>query len=74
MVEKFKPYVLPTATARDLAKHRQNLIDALAEWDKLEECGVQCQKDRAEFTDEIARIDKVLNGFGPANSLGDGTR
>jgi predicted RNA-binding protein with PIN domain len=74
MVEKFKPYTLPREKATELAKHRQNLIDALAEYDKLEECGVDCQRDRAEFENEIERIDKVLGGFGPAPVIKDGTR
>lgn len=74
MVEKFKPYTLPRDKATELAQHRQNLLDSLQEYDKLQECGVDCRKDRAEFEDEIARIDKVLGGFAPKPITQDGTR
>jgi hypothetical protein len=69
MVEKLKPYRLPTKDTNELAQHRQNLVDGLAEIDKAEECGIECQELRAKYHDAIARIDTTVNNFGSSSKF-----
>lgn len=74
MVEKIKPYQLPRDKSIGLAQHRANLVVALGDLAKLEDCGAECQISRAEIEGEMARIDNLLGGFAPAAPINDGTK
>jgi hypothetical protein len=64
MVEKYKPTVLSRERINELQQHRRNLTDALAEIEKLEECGEDCQQMRADLQGQSERIDTLLANFG----------
>lgn len=65
-----KPFSLPPETIAELQQNQRDLSGILNEFDKAEECGVDCQLMRQLHSQASDRIGKILNNYGP-NPIGN---
>jgi chaperone required for assembly of F1-ATPase len=65
MAEKFKPYRLPNELLAELRQERKNLVEGMKEIEAAEDCGIDCAIHREQYGQTIARIDKLIENFGP---------
>ena len=54
---------LPADQVAELRRSERTLMDILPEFDKMEQCGIECQELRAARDEAAERIGKLLQYF-----------
>lgn len=56
---------LSPLNVQKLKDHQRQMHDIIAEYDRLEECGADCQAEKALAAEKVRQIGKMLENFGP---------